>query len=72
MTRAIMGCVVAGLLTAATAGILSMTARAQNPSRPTAGADKSLEGLLKEVGIDYTRNQGGCSRSRSRSAEKPR
>ena len=59
MTRAIMGCVVAGLLTAATAGVLSITARAQNHPRPTAGADKSLEGLLKEVGIDYTRNQEG-------------
>ena len=49
MTRAIMGCVVAGLLTAATAGVLSIAARAQNQPPPAAGADKSLEGLLKEA-----------------------
>ena len=39
MTRAIMGCVVAGLLTAATAGVLSITARAQNqPAAAEPGA----------------------------------
>jgi len=57
MTRAIMGCVVAGLLTAATAGALSITARAQSQPPSAAGADKSLEGLLKEARIDYTHNQ---------------
>lgn len=62
MTRATSGFVVAGLLTAATAGVLSMTAGAQNPSPPTAGADKSLEGLLKEGDIGYIRNQEGLFR----------
>ena len=59
MTRAIMGCVVAGLLTAAKAGVLSIAARAQNQPPPATGADKSLEGLLKEGRIDYTRDQKG-------------
>jgi len=57
MTRAIMGCVVAGLLTAATAGVLSIAARAQNQPPSAAGADKSLEGLLKEARFDYTHDQ---------------
>ena len=62
MTRAIMGCVVAGLLTAATAGVLSIAARAQNQPPPAAGADKTLEGLLKEARIDYTHDQEGLYR----------
>ena len=57
MTRVVMGCVLAGLLTAATAGIPWMTARAQEQPPPAAGVVKSLEGLLTEVGIDSTRSQ---------------
>ena len=49
----------AGLLTAATAGVLSIAARAQNQPPPAAGAEKDLEGLLKELGINnYTCKEG--------------